>query len=178
MQLKLSNVRLSFPHVFKRAVFNGEETKYSATFLLDKEGHAELIKKIKAAITTVIREDLKGAKLASDRVCLKDGDDAEYEGYAGCMSFKASNKNRPLVLNRDKSPVAEDDGVIYAGCYVNAVVELWPQNNAQFGKRVNANLLGIQFCGDGTPFGEGGKTASVDDFDEVPFTDGDDISWM
>lgn len=162
-KIKLQNVRLSFPSLFRKAVFEGSETKYEATFLLDKEKHADTIKELKAAISKRIKDDLKGAKLSADRICLKDGDDFDYAGYAGHMSFKASNNKRPLIIDRDRTPLTEDDERLYAGCYVNAVVELWVQNNG-FGKRINANLLGVQFFKDGEPFADG-ESASQDDFD-------------
>jgi hypothetical protein len=37
MKIKLQNVRLSFPSLFQKAVFEGKEGKFEATFLLDKE---------------------------------------------------------------------------------------------------------------------------------------------
>jgi len=164
--MKINNVRLSFPNLFRRAVFNGEDTKFGATLLLDKKMHAEEIVAIQTAIEEKLAGDLKGAKLTPDRICLRDGDESEYDGYAGCMSLKASNNSRPLVIHKDKSPITEDDGVVYAGCYVNAVIDFWTQNN-QFGKRINANILGLQFAGDGEPFGDGGRVAKQDDFDDI-----------
>lgn len=169
--IKLKNVRLSFPSLFKRASFDGQEGKYEATFLLNKETHAETIKEIQDAIKEKITVDLKGAKLGADKICLKDGDNIEYDGYAGHFSIKGSNSKRPMVIDRDKTPLTEDDNKIYAGCYVNAIIELWSQNN-NYGKRINANLLGVQFFADGEPFGDGVK-ASADDFDA--FGDDDDI---
>jgi len=74
----------------------------------------------------------------------------------------ARSKTRPTVLNRDKTPVAEADGVLYGGCYVNALLDVWAQDNA-FGKRINATLKGVQFVRDGDAFG-GGAPASADDF--------------
>lgn len=162
-KIKLNNVRLSFPSLFRKAVFEGNETKYEATFLLDKEKHADTIKSIKAEIANRIKNDLKGAKVPADKICLKDGDEFEYSGYAGHMSFKASNNKRPMIIDRDKSQLSEEDERLYAGCYVNAVVELWVQNNG-FGKRINANLLGVQFFKDGEPFADG-ESASTSDFD-------------
>jgi len=166
-KIKLTNVRLSFPSLFRRAVFGGEETKFEATFLLDKESHADKIAEIEAAITVVSKEKHKGKTPPADKLCLKDGDTIEYDGYAGTMSIKASSKQRPMVIGTDRAPLAEDDGKPYAGCYVNAIIELWGQDN-QFGKRVNANLLAVQFAKDGDPFGDG-VTASVDDFDDVEY---------
>lgn len=162
-KIKLHNVRISFPSLFRKAVFSGEETKYEATFLLDKEAQADKIEEIETAIAGMLKNNLKGAKLKEDKLCLKDGDDIEYSGYAGNMSLKASNNKRPKILDRDKSQLTEDDERIYAGCYVNAVVELWAQDN-QWGKRINANLLGVQFFKDGEPFADG-AVASDDDFE-------------
>lgn len=159
----LKNVRLSFPSLFHKAVFDGKETKFEATFLINKAEQGDKIKEIKSAIDAAIKEGLKGGKLPPDKLCLKDGDNIDYAGYEGCMSLKASGSKRPIIIDRDKSPLTEDDNKFYAGCYVNASIELWVQNN-QFGKRINANLLGVQFFKDGEPFADGVK-GSVDDFD-------------
>jgi len=169
--IKLKNVRLSFPSLFKRASFDGQEGKFEATFLLNKETHAETIAEIQAAIKEKIANDLKGAKLSADKICLKDGDEIGYDGYSNSFSIKASNNKRPMIIDRDKSPLTEDDNKLYAGCYVNAIIELWCQNN-NYGKRINANLLGVQFYADGQPFGDGTK-AGVEDFDA--FGDDEDI---
>jgi|TARA_R110000822_G_scaffold264609_1_gene388683 hypothetical protein len=162
-KILLSNVRLSFPSLFRKAVFNGDETKFEATFLINKATQGPKIKDIKAAIDAAIKDGLKGAKLPPDKICLKDGDDIDYAGYAGHMSLKASSTKRPMVLDRDKSPLTEADNKLYAGCYVNASLELWVQNN-QYGKRINCNLLGVQFMKDGEPFADGVK-GSLDDFE-------------
>lgn len=172
-KIKLSNVRISFPSVFRKATFSGEETKFEATFLMDKEGQADKIAEIEGKIDALIKEKLKGVKLKADKICLKDGDDIDYAGYAGNMSIKASSAKRPMVLDRDRSPLTEEDGKIYAGCYVNAIIELWAQNN-QYGKRINANLLGVQFVKDGEPFADG-VSASVDDFDVFDDVDEEDF---
>ena len=166
MSIKLNNVRLSFPSLFQKAQFNGEETKYEATFLLDKVKHAAVIKEIEAAIQQKVASELKGAKVPADKLCLRDGDEVEYDGYSGHMTLKASTKKRPLVLNKDKSPLTEADGVVYSGCYVNAIIDLWGQNNS-YGKRINATLLGVQFAADGEAFSSGGSSASADDFDDI-----------
>lgn len=160
--IKLKNARLSFPSLFRKAVFNGEETKFEATFLIPKD--SPQAKEIRAEIDRLLKTELKGAKLGDDKICLKDGDDYEYSGYAGNFSIKASNDKRPLVIDRDKTPLSEDDNKPYAGCFVNANIEIWAQNNA-YGKRINAKLLGVQFAADGEPF-TSGTVASADDFDD------------
>jgi hypothetical protein len=167
----LRNVRLSFPELFKKGSFNGEETKYGATFLLNKEEHADTIAEIKTQIAELIKTNLKGAKVPADKLCLRDGDEVEYDGYAGCFSLKASTKKRPIVVNKDKTPLVEEDGKPYGGCYVNATVDFWVQNNA-YGKRVNSTLLAVQFFKDGEPFADG-AVGDVNDFDM--FDDDDDM---
>lgn len=172
-KIKLNNVRLSFPSLFRKAQFQGEETKFEATFMLHKEEHADVIADIKKQIAEGIKENLKGAKVPSDKICLKDGDESGRDEYEGYYTLKAANNKRPKVIDRDRSQLAEDDNRPYSGCYVNAVVDLWYQNNG-YGKRVNANLLGVQFYKDGEPF-ESGSVADDDDFDIIEDMDDFDI---
>jgi hypothetical protein len=170
-KIKMQAVRLSFPSLFNTAKFGGDDTgKFEATFILDKTEHKAVIDAIKAEAARLMKEELKG-KVPSDKMCLKDGDEMERPEMGGCYTVKASTKKRPLVINRDKTPITESDNVVYAGCYVNAIISLWAQNN-QFGKRINASLEGVQFCRDGEPFGSGGIDA--DEFDAFGDDDLDD----
>lgn len=161
-KVKLANVRLSFPSLFKMASFGGESTgKFEATFVLDKEEHAEVLEQLRKHIDTLMKTELKG-KVAADKICLKDGDDLGRPEFEGKYTIKASTKKRPLVIDRDKTPLTEEDNKPYAGCYVNAIISLWAQNN-QYGKRINAQLDGVQFHADGEPFGDG--AIDVNEFD-------------
>lgn len=128
---------------------------------------------ISAAIESVAT-DKWGAKASgilkqlrtTAKTCLRSGEDkTQYAGFEGAMYVSANNPARPLVLAADTSPLTEADGKPYAGCYVNAVLEIWPQDN-EYGKRVNAKLLGVQFVKDGEAF-SGASTASQDDFDAI-----------
>lgn len=158
-KIKIASARLSFPSLFQTAQFSGEDTgKYEATFILDKVEHAETIKAIQAQIDRLLKTELKG-KLPSDKICLKDGDESGRPEFEGKMTIKASTKRRPLVINRDKSPITADDNIIYAGCYVHAIISLWAQANS-YGKRINASLDGVQFARDGESFGDGGISAN------------------
>jgi hypothetical protein len=167
-KIKIASARLSFPSLFNTAQFGGEDTgKYEATLILDKVEHAETIKAIQAQINELMKTELKG-KIPSDKIALKDGDESGRPEFEGKMTIKASSKRRPLVINRDKSPITAEDNIIYAGCYVHAIVSLWAQNN-QFGKRINASLDGVQFARDGEPFGDGGISANeFDAFGDEP----------
>ena len=174
-KIKMQAVRLSFPSLFNTAKFGGEDTgKYEATFVLDKVDHADLIKSINAQIDTLTKETFKGKAVPSDKLCLKDGDEMGRPEFEGKMTIKASTKKRPLVINRDKSPITESDNVIYAGCYVNGICSLWAQDN-QFGKRINAQLDGVQFCRDGEAFGDG--AVSVNEFDAFGSESDDDFDF-
>ena len=168
-KVHLKNVRLSFPSIFKKSVFDDNVGKYEATFLLDKSD-----KKTKKAVDEAIKAAIAEAniKVPVDKRCLKDGDDSEYDGYEGVWSIKASNSKRPTVIDRDKTPLIEEDDVLYAGCYVNAIIDVWIQNN-NYGKRANANLYGIQFVKDGDPFGQG-PVDVTDDFDDLEGDDDED----
>lgn len=172
MKVVLRDVRLAFGHgVFEPSSIGGGEPTFGCSFLMAKDHPA--VKEISAAIQQVAKEkwqDKAAAMLAqlkaTDKICLHDGETkATYDGYSGNLFVSASNRSRPTVLNRDKTPLTQADGVIYSGCYVNAVVDVWPQDN-KWGKRVNATLLGVQFVRDGEAF-SGGASLSDDDFDVV-----------
>lgn len=173
MKLKLTNVRAAFMQVFKATTVNGEgDPAFSCAFLLDPTDPQ--IKVIEKAIEQTAK-DKWGAKAdavmkqmkAGDKLALHDGDTkSQYDGFEGMMFISSRSKTRPLTINRDKSPVTEEDGVLYSGCYVNVSLELWAQDN-NYGKRINAQLGGIQFNRDGDAFSGGGSAADENDFDEL-----------
>lgn len=173
MKIKLTNVRAAFLQVFKATTVNGEgDPAFSGSFLLDASDPQ--LKTIEAAILQTAK-DKWGAKAdavmkqmkASDKLCLHDGDTkSQYAGFEGMMFVATRSKTRPLTINRDKTPVNEEDGVLYSGCYVNVSLELWAQDN-NYGKRVNAQLGGIQFFKDGDAFSGGATAADESDFDDL-----------
>ena len=172
MKVKLENVRLAFPALFEAKTVNGEgEPAYSAAFLMSAKHPA--VPKLHEAFEA-IGKDKWGAKWpnvkkeieAKDRYALHDGDTkSDYAGFEGHLFVSSRNKSRPLVIDRDKSPLTQADGRPYAGCYVHASIELWAQDNS-YGKRINASLRGVQFYKDGDAFA-GGGAASDDEFDDV-----------
>ena len=176
MKIKLSNVRLSFAQLFEAKTVNGEgKPAFSAVFLLDPKDPQ--VKAVNAAIEAVAREKwgvkaeatLKTLR-AADKTCLHSGDlKSNYAGFEGMLFVSARNSLRPLVLDADKTPLVAEDGKPYSGCYVNASVELWAQDN-NYGKRVNATLMGVQFYKDGESF-TGGGVADTDDFDDLTAED-------
>jgi hypothetical protein len=81
------------------------------------------------------------------------------------VSAAAQENAAPTVIDRDRSPLSAKSGRPYAGCFVNASIELWAQDN-NYGQRVNAQLRGIQFYADGDSF-SAGRPADADEFEEV-----------
>jgi hypothetical protein len=179
MRIMLKNVRL----LYGAALFtpqrgpNGEgEPKHSATLGFPKDHPA--VAEIKAAFQKVATEKW-GAKAvevytmlkAADKLCLHDGDaKADKEGFKGNLYVSASNKLKPLVIDGLKQPLDANSGKPYSGCYVNAEIELWAQDN-KFGKRINASLRGVQFVRDGQRLA-GGGVSNADDYEAIPDADG------
>lgn len=171
MKITLKNVRLSFPDLFEPRAFQpGMEARYKATFLVPKG--SDMDKAVNAAIASVAKEKwpktwekvLAGIKGNANKFCYQDGDTKSYDGYEGMMAFSAGNKARPTVIDRDKTPLSKDEGKPYAGCYVNAVVELFAYDNT--GNGISASLGGVQFVKDGEAF-SGGRPASADEFEDL-----------
>ena len=179
MKIKLENVRLAFPVLFEAKTVNGEgEPAFSASFLMQPNHPA--VTKLKDAFETLGKEkwsqkwpQVKKEMEAKDRTALHDGDTkASYAGFEGMLYVSARNKVRPLVIDKDKTPLSIIDGKPYAGCYVHASIELWCQDN-NYGKRINASLRGVQFVKDGEAFA-GGGSASEDDFDDLSVDETED----
>ena len=178
MKFLLPNVRLAFPAVFTPQTVMGEgDPSYSAVMIIDPKGQAKVIEELQAVMKTVAKEKW-GAKAdatlkaitSKGNLCLRDGaDKPDYDGFEGMMYMSARSKQRPLVLDTDKTPLTEEDGKPYAGCYANVSVDIWAMDN-QYGKRICAQLRGLQFVKDGEAFG-GGGTANADEFEELEATD-------
>lgn len=161
--IKIKYARCIYPSLFRTEVFKGEDTqKYSITLILDKEKDAAVIEEIQAEIDRRVK-DLKVKKLGADKICLKDGDESGIAEYEGCYTIKATRKKKPKVFDSEGDET-DDEDLIYGGCFVNAIIDLWTQNNS-WGKRVNANIYGVKFVDDGEPLG--GLTVTAEDFEDL-----------
>lgn len=162
----LKNVRLSFPQIWTaKAYMEGQTAKYSANLLLDKEADAEQIATMKKAIKKEATRAFSGDIPKGLKTCLGDGVEKAYDGYENAMFVSCSSRQRPTIIDRDRTQLVEEDDKPYAGSYVNAAISLWVQNN-NFGKRINCNLTGLQFVKDGERFGGGGIKVN-DVFDDI-----------
>ncbi len=93
----------------------------------------------------------------------RDGD--AHGGFEGMYYVSAGSATRPLIIDRDKSPLLASDGRPYAGSHCKVQVEIWAQDN-NFGRALRAQLKGVQFVKDGDAF-SGGAPANPDDFDDL-----------
>lgn len=166
----LIKARLSYPALFTaKAIEEGKKAKFSANFILDKDENADQIKNIEKLIQRV-KLDFFKKEVKLKNKCLREGDEDAYEDKAGYgedkMVLIASSVQRPVTVDRRRNPVAEADGVLYAGCYVNALVRLFAYDHPTGGKGVSAELLAVQFVENGESFG----ASSVDvekEFDDL-----------
>lgn len=170
--IKLNNVRLAFADIFEPAQFDEKSAlKYGAAFLVPKNSPYVLqiqnaIKEVAAAKWGAKSEALlKSFEGNPNKYCFMDGDARNYDGYEGNWALSSKASARPLVLDRDKTPLTQSDGRPYPGCYVNASVEIWAQDN-KWGKGIRASLRGLQFYKDGDAFA-GGRPADVEEFDDL-----------
>lgn len=165
---------LSFPHLFEADNSDMGGGKYAATVLIPKSDTKQ-IEMIEDAI-----EDAKeagktekwGGKIPNNlRLPLHDGDDVDYDGYAGHYYLKLTTKTRPSVVGRDMLNIVDPEEV-YAGCqvYVSAVIAAY---NAGGSKGVSGFLNNVMKYKDGERLG-GGKSSAQDDFGDLDLGDDDD----
>ena len=173
-RIRIENVRFNFTSTLftpKAGKEVGSKEKFSVVSIIPKD-HPQLaaIKEAMAEAATAkwgakAPEVLK-ALAAGDRLCLHDGDaKADHAGYAGNLFINASNELRPVVVGPARETLVASDGKPYSGSYGNVIVDFWAQDN-QFGKRVNASLMGAQFIKDGERL-SGGGVAAADDFEAI-----------
>jgi hypothetical protein len=185
VKIRLIDWRLAFPNLFKAtAPQGGGEIAFSASFIAPPtrmkvtkfvaKGQPYAATTIDAVLLAVANEKwgakgpamLKALK-AADKICLHNGDSkADYEGFPGNMFISARSKVRPSTMDGQKNEIGEQDGLLLSGYYVDAVLDIWAQENS-FGKRINAQLKGVQFRRKGDVFSGGGAPAEDDDFDEI-----------
>jgi hypothetical protein len=175
--LHLKMVRLSYPHVFHMNEMRDPKTgqvnkSYSVAALLPKETHDAAVKLCKQFIKKVLEENNRGENIPADRKFLRDGDPKDEDDVgksenAGCFVVTArESKKRPITLSNKKDPatgkakrlvpdVPEDEDMIYGGCWGDVLIRPWWQSHQAYGKRVNANLVAVQFRKHDEPFGTG-----------------------
>lgn len=182
-QMVIKGARIAFPDLWKAKEYEAGDGKprYGAQLLLPKDDPQVGI--IWAIAEKLFKEQfpkgkeaeiyLNAAKADPKLKCVGDGDLKVYEGYAGHVFITAHRREQdgaPLVKTRDmQKDVREEDGIIYSGCYVNAKVNFWVQDN-KHGKALRSGLEVIQFVRDGTAFSSAAP-ATADGMEPEPEED-------
>lgn len=171
----LSNARLSFPQLVepRSSVENGVK-KYSADFLipLDHPGVNQFGNEYAKIAQEKWKEHAQAVMgfIQNDRKlrCFGKGDEKlngktfkPYDGYAGQFYISANKDQMPQMIKPDGSAVDAANTMeyqalarkLYGGCYVNAAIRPWPQDN-KHGRAIRCELIAVQFANNGEPFGE------------------------
>lgn len=184
MIVKLTNVRLAFPQLFEAKAVNGEgEPRFGAAFIIEPgSANAKALAEALKAVATE-KWGAKGAGTLADlqskgKVCYQERPKTNasgeiYDGFDGKYHVNASTTQRPQVIDRDTTPLTAADGRPYGGCFVDASLDIWPQDNS-WGKRVNAKLRWVQFRADGAGF-SGSPAVSQDEFEAIEGADAADL---
>ena len=160
----LKDLRFSYPHVFIAKAQVDKKTgklgapKFSIQGLMPKTTHKPAKDLVKKVCDGILAEKKVG-RIKDDAKFMKDGDLQAKDECDGMYVISASEQatRPPKVRGPDASPWNATDHAarIYGGCYGNILIRPWWQDN-EYGKRINAGLVAVQFVRDGEPFGSGG----------------------
>jgi hypothetical protein len=171
----LSGVRLSFPQLVepRSSVENGVK-KFSADFLMPmthpgvQQFGAEYTKSAvdkwkehAQSVMAIIQGDRKLRCFGQGNEKVNGKTFKPYDGYADMFYISANKDQMPQMIQADGSAVDATNTMayqalarkLYGGCYVNAAVRPWLQEN-KHGRGVRCELIAIQFANDGEAFGE------------------------
>lgn len=169
----LEDVRVAFAQgIFEKSSIDGGKETFNAKFIIEPGSRqAKALEEIEKRLAKAKWGDawekvLRIAHSEAKNKLLRDGDLQKSNGFEGMLFVSAVNEERPTAYDRARRLVAREDGVVYSGCYVNARLEIWAQDN-KWGQCIRAKLLGVQFVRDGDAFGSGMKPAGADDFPDL-----------
>lgn len=155
--IQIRDVRLSYPHIFspyqkEEDAAQGKKPKYSCKVIMPEATHKAEIDALRKHLVSLQKEWFKERLPAANLFC-KDGNDMALPEYENAWIVSASESIAPQVVGKRREPLKESDDIVYGGCYVNILIRPWKQAN-KYGKKINANLIGIQFVREGERFGQ------------------------
>ena len=158
-RILIRNVRLNFPSLYTPTkdpnAGDNVKPKFQSKFLVDKK-HPQ-IKELQG----IIKGQAKAAGIKStDKTCLRDGADTNYEPNHGSWILGASNPVQPRMILADKSTDTGNPEVMLNGAIVNVMVDIY--HLARFG-RICAKIVAVQHV-EGGGFG---KPVDLDEFEVV-----------
>jgi hypothetical protein len=179
----LSNVRLSFPHLAepqRQQGESGERISYNAEFILTPNDPAwvkfmqvvqtlaaEKWKEHAGNVLQMVQQDRKKRCFGWGQEKVNQKTFQVYDGYEGNVFITAGRDKMPQMIDANGQAVDPANTMacqavarkMYGGCYVNAAIKPWLQEN-KHGRGIRCDLVAVQFFADGTPFGEGAIDAS------------------
>lgn len=182
--VRLSNVRLSFPHIAepqKQKGDKGERISYNAEFVMTPNHpgwalfHQTVLKmateKWKEMAPNVINfcnANRKNRCYGGGEEKVKQSTMKPYDGYPGNVFISAGKDRMPQIFDvagkqidpNDTMALQQEGRKMYGGCWVNAVVRPWMQDHKEHGRAIRCDFVAIQFLRDDTAFGEGAVDAS------------------
>ena len=169
--IKLTNVIISYPHIFKARSVLDSDPKYSAEFLIaNTTENAPMIARIQQAIAEA-KKDKWGDRLPPNiKEPLfwgphKKPGIAEYENVWVLRSARKEEQGPPAVVNQRREPVT-DPLAFPAGCIVNAYVDAYAFSSP-LSKGITTGLNGVQLV-DNVNYTPLGNRPTVDQmFEEV-----------
>jgi len=184
MEIIIKNVRLSYPTLFTAKEFKAGDGKprWSAAFIIepgsdnDKHIRAAIEAEAKAVWGVKSAAMLKSVTGQSNKYCYTDGNTKANEEYKDMMvlaTHRSAKLTRPMIIDRDKSPLTSEDKKPYGGCYVNAKVEIYCQTGENAGVRASFSV--IQFFKDGDAFSASAPSADEFEAFEAEDMDADDL---
>lgn len=175
MRLILTKARVSFAHsLFEGQVGDDGKISYNCHLLIPKGSTdaklvMEAMKKAAAEKWQSKGEATLKGLFTANKVFFRKGDEKpDYEGYDGMMFLSVRTNTKPKLLNKDKTPVTQDQGTLYSGCYVYAILEVKAMDN-KYGKRMNCYISGLMVVADGESLG-GSAKATDEEFPDIADT--------
>jgi hypothetical protein len=144
--------------------------KHAGRFLIDQRDPQmaaiyACMQEVAAAKWGVNGPAMFAALWGANATCLHDGNlkpNIDGHAYHWYVNGSAAEGNPPDVRDLNASKITDPRlGRPYNGCMVNVVLDIYAQDN-EFGKRINAGLLGVQFVADGDKFRMGEAAEDTD----------------
>jgi hypothetical protein len=156
--------RVSFPAMFKAESYEGGEPKFGLVALFPKNTDLTPLKDLCERAASA-KWGPPGPKRPALRSAFRDGSEKpNMDGYAGMIFSRITTKMRPGLVDRDRTPITEQDGKFYAGCWARATVCAYAYET-KGNKGVALGLLNVQKLRDDKEFT--GRIPAEDEFDAV-----------
>lgn len=178
-KLIIGPVRLTFVSVWQKAPgVDGGKPKYQTQCLIgkkDKDKIKQVTRAVNEAIEVGKADKWKGKvprKADLDEI-LRDGDEKDWNGYAGHFYLSAKSDAKPGIVynDKEKTPITDEEE-IYSGVWAYLSLNIYPHDVQGGGLAVGLN--NIMKVKDGEKFA--GGSSAEEDFSnvEVNFDDEDE----